>query len=69
MKLTPNKYFSIPFLVIGFNAMAKQGPPPPAAAPPPPGFPVDENLIVLMFFGVLFSFLFLKKKFNLSKKA
>ncbi len=69
MKLTPNKYSLIAFLLIGFTAMAKQGPPPPAAAPPPPGFPINENLIVLMFLGVFFSFLFLKKNFNLSKKA
>ncbi len=50
--------------------MAKQSPPPPpAGTPPPPGFPVDGSLFLMVLFGIIFSFIFLKKYSTLSKKA
>lgn len=37
-------------------------PPPPSLAPPPPGLPINENGIVLVVLGILYSFFILKKK-------
>lgn len=44
---------------MGFSAPGNP-PPPPPPAPPPPGFPIDSGVLVLVFFGIIFSFLFLK---------
>ncbi|WP_339839802.1 hypothetical protein [uncultured Flavobacterium sp.] len=56
--------------MVGFSGMAKQSPPPPpAGTPPPPGFPVDGSLFLMVLFGIIFSFIFLKKYSTLSKKA
>jgi hypothetical protein len=70
MKLSLRIFFLITFLIVGFSGMAKQGPPPPAAgAPTPPGFPIDGSNFLMVLFGVLFSFVFLKKYLSLNKKS
>lgn len=70
MKFTPNNFFIISFLMVGFSGMAKQSPPPPPAGPPlPPGFPIDGSLFLMVLLGVVFSFVFLKKYSSLNKKA
>tara|TARA_R110000850_G_scaffold175976_1_gene301788 strand:- start:34575 stop:34787 length:213 start_codon:yes stop_codon:yes gene_type:complete len=70
MKLTPNNFFLISLLMVCFSATAKQGPPPPPAGPPlPPGFTLDDNLFLMVVFGVIFSFIFLKKYSSFNKKA
>jgi hypothetical protein len=62
MKFTPNKYLIILFLLAGFMGFSAPGnpPPPPPPAPPPPGFSIDSGVLVAIFFGIIFSFVFLK---------
>jgi hypothetical protein len=68
MKLSSRFFLLLSFLMVGFSGMAKQSPPPPASgAPLPPGFPVDGSLILAVLFGVVFSFIFLKKHSTLNK--
>ena len=67
MKFTPDKYLLICLLVCTEIFAGPNPPnPPPPAPPPPPGFAIDSGLIFLLFFGVLFSFFFLKN-LNVSK--
>ena len=53
----------------GFISLAGTNPPAPAGTPVGPGFPIDNNIYFLLLFGVVFSFLFLKKYSNSNKKA
>ncbi len=38
--------------------------PPITPPPPPPGLPIDSNIIVLGFIGVIYGLLILKRKAN-----
>lgn len=69
MKLTPNKFIILTSLMLGFSSFAKQGPPPPPAGPPtPPGFPIDTNVYLLVFLGVIFSFIYFRNYIKSGKK-
>ena len=70
MKLTPNKNYTLILLLTGLFGFAKQGPPPPPAGPPPPpGFPIDTNVYVLIFFGILFTFIFFRNFIKSTKNT
>jgi len=70
MKLAPKKFFTLSLLVLGIGCYAKDTPPPPpAGTPPPPGFPIDNGVFIMIFVGIIFSFLFLKKYINSAEKA
>jgi drug/metabolite transporter (DMT)-like permease len=62
MKFTPNKYLILIFFLAGSMSFSAPGnpPPPPPAGAPPPGFSIDSGILVAIFFGIIFSFLFLK---------
>ncbi len=55
--------------MLGFSSFAKQGPPPPPAGPPtPPGFSIDTNVYLLVFFGIIFSFIYFRNYIKSGKK-
>ena len=36
-------------------------PPPPPTGPPPPGLPIDNGILILLFFALTLGFIYLKK--------
>lgn len=70
MKLSSNKYILTSFLLISFISFADQVPPipQPASTPPPPGFAIDSYLYLLVVFGIVLVFKFLKNNASINKK-
>ncbi|MCL9808115.1 hypothetical protein [Flavobacterium luminosum] len=68
MKIAPKNTIIIALtLLVSISTFAAGSggptPPPPSLAPPfPPGVPINENGIVLVVLGILYSFFILKKK-------
>ena len=56
--------------MVCISAQAGSNPPAPQPkVPTPPGASIDANLFVLIFLGVLFAFIFLKKYSNTNNQA
>ena len=62
MKIIANKFFmTMLFLLGSFVLFAGPTPPPPnfKKPPPPPGLPIDEDILTLVVFAVLFGIYFI----------
>ena len=71
MKVIAKKYFIMMIYLLGIsNAFAANHPPPPTfkKPPPPPGLPIDENILILVMFAVLFG-IYNIYKYNIKTKT
>lgn len=64
IKVMNKKYYisTLAFFTFTLGFAGPGGGPPPPTPPPPPGFPLDQELVYLLIFGLIFAFLKLKQK-------